>query len=73
MTNTDLSGKNACEITPLGVFVAQGCGYCLKISVPAKTDNEWASPNRFIDLPMMDKETFENFIEALNKFRVMYD
>ena len=61
-----------CEATASGAFVATTRGECLKISVPAQTHNEWANPNIFIDLPMMDEETFINFINTISKFKDLY-
>jgi hypothetical protein len=62
-----------CEIADYGVFVAKKEGVCLRISVPSKTTNDWGSQSEFIDLPLMDKETFKSFCSAIAKFGHMYD
>jgi hypothetical protein len=58
-----------CEPTDYGVFVAKKEGKCIKISVPGKTQNEWKNDSEFLDLPLMDKETFDNFVETIGKFK----
>jgi hypothetical protein len=58
-----------CEPTDYGVFVAKKQGICIKISVPGTTSNEWKNDNEFLDLPLMDKETFDNFVETIGKFK----
>lgn len=59
--------------TDCGVFIAQKNGVCLKISIPAQTCNDWTRKYEFMDLPLMDKETYIIFTRALSEFKAMFD
>ncbi len=47
------------------IFVGQLQGCCIKLSIPATSGNEWTDKNVFLDLPLMDKNTFDIFVEAI--------
>jgi hypothetical protein len=55
-----------------GVFVGQKCGVCIEVSIPGQTDNDWKVQSSFLDLPLMDEETYENFLECLNKLKAVF-
>lgn len=48
-------------------FVASWNGTTVKISIPAKTPNEWGSKDMFLDLPYMTPETLEIYIMSLQE------
>lgn len=50
-----------------GTFIAKKEGVCINISIPAKTSTDWKRAFNFIDLPYMNEETFNNFIDFILK------
>lgn len=61
-----------CNKTPFGVFVADTNGSVIKISVPAATANDWTRKETFLDLPAMDRGTFDCFVEMMKSFQKMF-
>lgn len=55
-----------------GIFV--GCieGECIQISVPARTGNDWKRNTAFLDLPLMDEETFASFKDAICQMEALF-
>lgn len=51
--------------TANGIFIGQRRGDCIKLSIPAQTDNEWKLKTEFLDLPLMDEETYDVFVGAI--------
>lgn len=62
-----------CEVTKCGVFVARQYGECVGVSVPARTGNDWSKKTEFMDLPLMNEETYRTFVATLAKFTVMFE
>ena len=55
------------------IFVGQGYGPTVRISVPANSEYDFKRKETFIDLPLMDKEDLENWISALMEMRVLFE
>lgn len=52
------------------VYIGQRQQICLKLTVPARTGNDWEREKmaqHFITLPLMDKETAIGFKDAVNE------
>lgn len=49
------------------IFVGTCNGTTISISIPAETEYDWGRKERFLDLPLMDKEYLENFISVLSE------
>jgi len=56
-----------------GVFIGYRRGKCAEVSIPAKTPNDWSRDTNFMDLPMMDKETFFEFTSALEQIKSIFE
>lgn len=67
-----ISNEKAVIETEYGYFIGKRQGECIKISFPANTNNEWGQKTEFLDLPYMNKKTFQNFVESLGKFSKLF-
>uniref|UniRef100_A0A6M3JQT2 Uncharacterized protein n=1 Tax=viral metagenome TaxID=1070528 RepID=A0A6M3JQT2_9ZZZZ len=52
-------------VTKHGIFIGQKRGECIRLSIPGATENDWSNNTEFIDLPLMNRESYFNFMEAV--------
>lgn len=58
--------------TETGIFIGQRQGETIRVSVPAETENEWALKTAFLDMPLMNQKTFDNFVNAISEMRCLF-
>lgn len=58
--------------TIYGIFIGQKQGDCIKISIPARTSSSSIYKTEFLDLPLMDEKTYDNFIESIVAMKELF-
>jgi hypothetical protein len=56
-----------------GLYIARREGDVIKLSIPGQTYNDWRREGDFLDLPMMDKETFSDMVDALTEMKELFE